>query len=372
MTTMLMQRIEINRMTQSTNSLAGFFIAYLSYRFYTDFSLYFVRYFNACWKIQDASYQVLAEVKTPDVFRWLLFAYVAYGLYRMIKGYGVTKNLDLVNATAKFFAGHRAEITEAEKQSALLFCVKFFFLPIMLNALVQQADLLNAIVVRLYTYFSLPDFGRIGISINWPAYLVHIALVIIYFVDLVPFVLGYLLDDDALDNSVKSVDTSGFAWFICLICYNPFSFALNSVFPVIVPEYVQQFRQLGTNWTYMHYVLNVLAVSCMAVYALASVSLGLKASNMTSRGVVQTGVYRICRHPAYAFKNLGWWLFGGAYAFHQYLDGKPWMYLIFCLAFRTIIYYVRALTEEAHLSRTDPDYGKYAQVVKYRFIPGLL
>jgi protein-S-isoprenylcysteine O-methyltransferase Ste14 len=34
------------------------------------------------------------------------------------------------------------------------------------------------------------------------------------------------------------------------------------------------------------------------------------------------------------------------------------------------IYYLRAMTEEAHLS-ADPDYVAYKKEVKYKFIPGI-
>ena len=44
------------------------------------------------------------------------------------------------------------------------------------------------------------------------------------------------------------------------------------------------------------------------IYAWASVALGFKASNLTNRGIVQSGPYAHVRHPAYIAKNLAWWI----------------------------------------------------------------
>ena len=39
-------------------------------------------------------------------------------------------------------------------------------------------------------------------------------------------------------------------------------------------------------------------------YALASIALNFKSSNLTNRGIVARGPYAIVRHPAYITKNL--------------------------------------------------------------------
>ena len=38
----------------------------------------------------------------------------------------------------------------------------------------------------------------------------------------------------------------------------------------------------------------------------------------------------------------------------------------------SLIYTLRALTEESHLRSVDAEYERYCQRVKYRFIPGLI
>jgi protein-S-isoprenylcysteine O-methyltransferase Ste14 len=86
------------------------------------------------------------------------------------------------------------------------------------------------------------------------------------------------------------------------MCYPPF----NNVTNTLVGWSSRDFPQFSSS--IIHITLNSLILVLMAVYTLASVSLGWKASNLTNRGIVTTGVYRFIRHPAYTAKNLAWWI----------------------------------------------------------------
>lgn len=373
MTTLVMERLEVDRGRQVLNGAIGLIIGYLCILFYTKWCPYFVKEFSAVWDVRNHALDIIHKVDTPSVFKAVLFMYAALCVYRVGLGFGRCRNIELFNAAFKWFTGKRQTVTDAELQSVLLFAVKVFFLPIMLNAFVKQMDIMNFTVFGLYDYWTAIPVMRHGVIPNIDSYMVQSFLVIIYFIDLIPFILGYMLESDEYENRVRSVDTSGFAWLVCLICYNPFSFVLTAYIPLNIPEYVEPLAyKYGESWKYAHTVINYAAVACLAIYACASVSLGLKSSNMTSRGVVQGGVYALCRHPAYGFKTLAWWIFAIGLSMHLYADGKPFVFLLFCLAVKTVIYYVRALTEEAHLSRTDPDYAIYMQHVRYRFWPGVL
>jgi protein-S-isoprenylcysteine O-methyltransferase Ste14 len=90
---------------------------------------------------------------------------------------------------------------------------------------------------------------------------------------------------------------------------------------------------------------------------------GLRFSNLTHRGILNTGPYRWIRHPAYATKNLAWW------AENLQMLGSPWQFVY--LAGLNAIYIMRALTEERHLMHFE-DYRKYAAEVRWRFIPGVI
>jgi protein-S-isoprenylcysteine O-methyltransferase Ste14 len=97
------------------------------------------------------------------------------------------------------------------------------------------------------------------------------------------------------------------------------------------------------------------------IFVWASISLGFKASNLTNRGIVKTGPYCFVRHPAYAVKVLVWFIQGIFFG----------QFGIFIMAGFAIIYFLRAWTEERHLSM-DPDYVEYMKLVKWRFIPGVI
>ncbi len=97
------------------------------------------------------------------------------------------------------------------------------------------------------------------------------------------------------------------------------------------------------------------------IFAWASIALGFKASNLTNRGIISSGPYRFVRHPAYTAKVLIWIIQG--IFFGQF-------YLGILTAF-AVIYFLRAWTEERHLSMGQ-DYIEYKRMVKWRFVPYLI
>jgi steroid 5-alpha reductase family enzyme len=94
------------------------------------------------------------------------------------------------------------------------------------------------------------------------------------------------------------------------------------------------------------------------IYALATVAFGLRFSNLTHRGIITDGPYRLSKHPAYLTKNLSWWLISVPFALN---DG--WASAVrhsILLLLLNVVYFLRARTEERHLSR-DPAYVAYAE-----------
>lgn len=176
--------------------------------------------------------------------------------------------------------------------------------------------------------------------------------------------MGYLIELPFLQNQIKSVETTVLGWAVALACYPPF----NDVTLKLFAWHSTDFPKFSNS--VLFYVFSFSLLFCMGVYSWASWSLGLKASNLTHRGIVSTGAYRFVRHPAYFFKNLAWWL-GAIPALvagfeKNFSEG---FYIIFCLVGWSTIYFLRAITEERHLMRVDSDYSVYASKVRYRFIP---
>ena len=190
---------------------------------------------------------------------------------------------------------------------------------------------------------------------------------LILLVDVLIFTVGYLVESHRLGNEIRSVDPTLLGWTATLLCYPPF----NEITGKVLGSSVSDFPQFDD--PSVHMALNLALLTLMCIYASASVALGLKASNLTRRGIVSRGPYSVVRHPAYVCKNMAWWI-GSApmvsVAFGLSLtDGLKSVASV--LAW-TMLYVLRALTEEDHLRKVDAAYAAYAAKVRYRFIPGVI
>ena len=126
--------------------------------------------------------------------------------------------------------------------------------------------------------------------------------------------------------------------------------------------------------TAVHFFANVSLLVSLSIYSWASVALGLKASNLTNRGIVSRGPYSVVRHPAYAAKNLAWWIGALPTLGIWFASGDAYLaaYSVFALLGWTGIYVLRAITEERHLLLGNNGYAEYMQRVRWRFIPGVI
>jgi len=194
-----------------------------------------------------------------------------------------------------------------------------------------------------------------------------LAMKLILFVDVVFFTIGYLVEMPCLKNEIRSVDPTLLGWAAALLCYPPF----NELTARILGSSVSDFPKFDDPMT--HLALNLLLLILMAVYASASVALGLKASNLTHRGIVARGPYAWVRHPAYAAKNMAWWIASIPFvlvAFDESIfAGVTAMASVIGWS---MLYVLRAVTEEDHLRSVDGEYATYAARVRYRFVPGLM
>jgi protein-S-isoprenylcysteine O-methyltransferase Ste14 len=107
--------------------------------------------------------------------------------------------------------------------------------------------------------------------------------------------------------------------------------------------------------------LRAATVFLFAIYAAATVSFGLRFSNLTNRGTVSRGPYRFVRHPAYLCKCSAWWL-----------EHIPTLTITkaFFLTLLCGVYALRAWTEERHLGM-DPEYREYKKKVPWILFPGI-
>jgi protein-S-isoprenylcysteine O-methyltransferase Ste14 len=188
----------------------------------------------------------------------------------------------------------------------------------------------------------------------------------LFVVDLVLFAVGYGVEHPWLRNEIRSVEPTMLGWLAALLCYPPLMWLTSDAlgwFSSELPHFRSPTFQVAAA------VAMLLGVG---VYAWATLALGLRASNLTNRGIVITGPYRWIRHPAYVAKNLSWWI-GATPLFLKFAWTDPSRLVVAILgtAAWSGIYVLRALTEERHLG-SDPDYRAYRLRVRWRFIPGLV
>ena len=218
--------------------------------------------------------------------------------------------------------------------------VKFFYMPLLVTWVIN-----NTLHQSYLTHTFQWDLPTVN------AYLVALFI----YIDTAVFCFGYLFEFNFLKNTIKTVEPTVLGWVVCLWCYPPFN---NFSFRIFDFELISVARNYPT---WVNAVMLCLITVLWGIFAWASVSLGWKASNLTNRGIVRHGPYRFVRHPAYTAKLFVWYI--QAVFFAQYFIG-----ILFGF---TLIYILRAWTEERHLS-LDPDYVEYQKAVKWRYIPGLI
>ncbi len=300
------------------------------------------------------------------------FVVVAYALglmllYLMEPKPGVSKSVYCLRAIARVVGAPRVTWREGlpteERLGLLTILLKAFFAPLMLVWLLGHVENMLAngfeLVVagsRIRTDF-LAVFNSHG---YW------FLLQVVIFADVFFFTIGYLIEHPRLGNEIRSVDPTWLGWAVTLACYPPF----NEISSAILGWQASDFPHFDNATA--HVGLNLLLLVLMAVYASASIALNLKASNLTHRGIIRRGPYAYVRHPAYVCKNLAWWIAAipmVTAAFERSLwDG---VLSASSVVGWSMVYVLRALTEEDHLRRIDSEYDEYASRVRYRFIPGI-
>lgn len=242
------------------------------------------------------------------------------------------------------------DISKEEKMILLFTSVKFIFIPVMLRFAYTN----YGTVMTRYAELSASQKPLLQlISDNY----FLLAVSFLFLVDTLFFSFGYLVESSLLKNRIKSVDSTFTGWAAALACYPPFNKVTAMFFPLHESFKVSYGNDILT------LIIHTIIILLLLVFTFSSVSLGAKCSNLTNRGIVTRGTYRLVRHPAYTAKILIWWLL-----LIPVIPGH--ITVVFSLAAWTVIYGIRAVTEELHLLQ-DQEYIEYCKKVKYRFIPGI-
>ena len=175
-----------------------------------------------------------------------------------------------------------------------------------------------------------------------------------FFIDLAYASTGYLMNLKILNSHIRTAEPTLLGWFVAIMCYWPFWG--NLFYPYFFRyEEIKWFSVFETD-SILWWIWFGMIIFLELLYALATVAAGIRFSNLTYRGLWNTGIYKYTKHPAYVFKNISWWLVSV-----PFMSTSPIMAikLSFLLLGNNIIYYLRAKTEERHLSHY-PEYVKYA------------
>jgi len=232
------------------------------------------------------------------------------------------------------------EFKSGAKVAALSLVVKAFYVPLLcswtISNIFYQLNLLSSFE---FTFQFVNKF----------------LLATIILVDVSIFAFGYLIELPQLKNQIRSVESTVLGWTVCLMCYPPFNEFAFKYFDYPLQDHWGTLGEIGNRFA------AVVTLLLWLIYVWASVALGAKASNLTNRGIVDSGPYKYVRHPAYVAKVAVWTV-------ESFFLGSKNFFLILSLF---VVYGLRAWTEERHLSQ-DPDYLVYKSKVKWRFIPKVI
>lgn len=222
------------------------------------------------------------------------------------------------------------------KPLILAWAVKTLFIPIMYGGL--QLMLFELLLYR-------PTLNPVALV----AWLFTFGLTF----DILIATIGYLCTSRLLATDVRSTDSTWSGWLVCMICYPPLWVIMKAI------------REQADNVTWEHWLSPdqpiywlwaTLIVSSWGVYWLSTASFGVRFSNLTYRGLIAHGPYRYTKHPAYWGKNIYWWLHTVPFVGVSTLEDFARNFM--GLGFVSLIYYLRAKTEERHLSKF-PEYRAY-------------
>jgi protein-S-isoprenylcysteine O-methyltransferase Ste14 len=226
-------------------------------------------------------------------------------------------------------------------QHLLGWLVKGYYLPLMFTYFCSDLDKL--------LHYDLTRLNGLQGYFDW-------AYFSLYFIDVALVSMTYLMSLKLTDTHIRSTEPSAFGWLAALVCYEPFWSLIGGQYIAYDSGHGWGSWFSGTPWLYA--LWGSLILLLVVIYVWSTIAFGARFSNLTHRGIITNGPYRYSKHPAYLAKNLSWWLIAMPFMVGVSLGQTVRGCLL--LGMLNGIYYLRAKTEERHLS-LDPVYRQYAQ-----------
>jgi len=176
---------------------------------------------------------------------------------------------------------------------------------------------------------------------------------------------GYIFASRLIGTELRKVDRTWFGWAINFSCYPPLNAAVFGGWVGYRPpsEMIELYQGLPA-WAYhtmaslpILYVVGGAIIFFALIHLWGEAIMGVRSANISSRGIITTGLFRFTKHPIYVSKCFQW-----AFIFFPVLNAIGFLdaiqsgilFLLVCA-----IYAGRALGEEKLLA-TDETYVKYA------------
>lgn len=187
---------------------------------------------------------------------------------------------------------------------------------------------------------------------------------ILWLMDVLNASLSYCVESRWIENRTRSIDLTAGGWLACLSCYAPLNQVTGTLFPFAMYAVSNNPADLLVPNDALYYGIRIVETIVLVMHVYTDVSLGPSVANITLKRLQTRGFYGIIRHPGTVFKLSLWWVSAGFYrsfwTFRHVFGHIMW----------NVIYILRALSEERHLSHFK-EYREYKKKVKSRFFPGL-
>jgi protein-S-isoprenylcysteine O-methyltransferase Ste14 len=230
-------------------------------------------------------------------------------------------------------------------QHLLGWLVKGYYLPLMFTYFCNDLDkLLHYDLTKLHGFQGFWDW----------------AFFTLYFIDVALVSMTYLMSLKLTDTHIRSTEPTALGWLVALICYEPFWSVIGAQYIAYDSGHDWGAWLADTPWLYA--LWGSLILLLIVIYVWSTIAFGGRFSNLTHRGIITSGPYRFSKHPAYLAKNLSWWLISMPFMVSLSLAQSLRCCLLLCML--NGIYYLRAKTEERHLS-LDPVYRQYALFIEH-------
>lgn len=229
--------------------------------------------------------------------------------------------------------------------------------------------ILKTLVKATFVPFMYTGFlGNLSLLLNtaWQFNADAISLLLFNFgisIDMLIGIFGYLFSSAIINNKIIDTESNLLGWVFALLCYPPLFWIMHKVndqqdsltWSDILPH------DSLTFWI-VFLVINLTWI----VYWLATFEFGMTFSNLSYRRLIDKGVYRYTKHPAYISKNLYWWLYTLPFMGVAFISIEWWKNIL-GLIFVSLIYYGRAKSEERHLMKF-AEYRAYSYKIEKRGI----